>query len=151
MMRRMEKQISLSFSLRNFDGFCLCFKALTVFDRAQGAFQGTGRRYEYWVRSQEIQGHCGMDLECRNPSEPSYFSFSYPIFMFIQLHSKDFFSWIGWQLAVVAFQDVNMQIQHVFVFFFFFFPNIILLSHILCNCELLAELPQIAPTIHHVF
>lgn len=34
-------------SVGNFDGFCLCYKAQRVFDRAQGDFQGTSRRYEY--------------------------------------------------------------------------------------------------------
>lgn len=33
-------------SVRNFDGFYLCYEAQTVFDRAQGDFHGTGHRYK---------------------------------------------------------------------------------------------------------
>lgn len=83
----------------NFDGFCLFFRGADSVWQGSRSFSGDGPQIWDFSESRKIQSQCGTDQECRKPSEPSYFPPLSPIFMLIQLHSKDFPHELvgGWQ------------------------------------------------------
>lgn len=141
----MEKQISLSSQ----SGILMGFVCVT---RSRKSLTGLKEIFRGQATDMSVEGEpqdsgpmwCGSGMQ--EPVRTILFSFSYPVFMFIQLHSKRFPHELvgGWHCWFP-------RCKHAYTACFLHNLVSLGLSHILCYCRLCVEPPQTALLIHHFF